>query len=103
MLRKAFKMKLYSGYKEEYKNRHNNLWDDMKSELYNHGVKSYSIFFDEDTNILFGYLEIENELLWNKMAETEVCRKWWKYMSDIMETNDDNSPISFDLEEVFHL
>ena len=23
----------------------------------------------------------------------EVMKKWWKYMKDIMETNEDNSPV----------
>ena len=32
-----------------------------------------------------------------------VMKKWWAYMKDIMETNDDNSPVSIPLKEVFYL
>ena len=96
-------MKLYSGMEEEYEKRHNELWQEMKEMIHNYGGKNYTIFLDLETNILYGYIEIENELLWNKTAETEICKKWWKFMADIMETNSDNSPVTFDLKEVFHL
>lgn len=100
---KAFKMKLYEGMAEEYEKRHNALWDEMKDMIHEYGGKNYSIFLDRDTNILFGYIELENEDKWNKSADTEICRKWWHYMADIMETNPDESPVSTDLKKVFHL
>jgi L-rhamnose mutarotase len=31
-----------------------------------------------------------------------LMKKWWAYMADIMETNQDNSPAAHPLEEVFH-
>ena len=100
---KAFKMKLYDGMAEEYEKRHNALWEEMKDMIHEYGGKSYSIFLDKDTNILFGYIEIESEEKWAKSADTEICRKWWHYMADIMETNSDESPVSEDLKPVFHL
>ena len=36
-------------------------------------------------------------------ADTAINRKWWDFMADIMETNPDNSPVSVDLQNVFHL
>lgn len=103
MIRKGFKMKLYPGMKEEYTKRHNELWDEMKDCIHSHGGKNYSIYLDEETDTLFGYIEIESEELWAKTAETEINRKWWDFMADIMETNPDNSPVSVDLTPVFHL
>jgi L-rhamnose mutarotase len=41
--------------------------------------------------------------LWRRIAETDVCRRWWAYMEDLMQTNDDYSPVAADLDEVFHL
>ena len=52
---------------------------------------------------MFGYIEIEDEELWAKGADTAINRKWWDYMADIMETNPDNSPVCEDLKNVFHL
>lgn len=102
-IRKAFKMKLYDGFKDEYKKRHGELWPEMIEMIHQYGGSNYSIFLDEETNYLFGVLEIENENLWNESSKTSICRKWWDYMSDIMETNEDNSPVSIDLESLFYL
>ena len=100
---KGFKMKLYEGMEEEYEKRHNALWQEMKDMIHEYGGKNYTIFLDRETNTLFGYIEIECEERWSESANTEICRRWWDYMADIMETNPDNSPVSIDLKNVFHL
>ena len=43
------------------------------------------------------------EWLTAKLLERLHNRKWWDYMADIMETNPDNSPVSVDLQPLFHL
>ena len=100
---KGFCMKLYPGQEAEYEKRHNELWPEMKDMIHAHGGKNYSIFLDRETLILYGYIEIEDPDLWAKSAATEINQKWWAYMADIMETNPDNSPVSKDLNLVFHL
>lgn len=100
---KGFKMRVYHNCHEEYERRHNLLWPEMKEMIHNYGGRNYTIFLDKDTDTLFGYLEVEDEELWAKSANDPVCRKWWDYMADVMDTNDDNSPVSIDLKEVFHL
>ncbi len=102
-MRKSFKMKLYDGMAKEYERRHNLLWDEMKEMIHAYGGHNYSIWLDEETNVLYGYIELEDEALWQKSADTEICRRWWDYMADIMETNPDNSPVSADLLKVFAL
>ena len=102
-MRKSFKMKLYEGQEKEYEKRHDELWPEVKEIIHEYGGKNYSIFLDKETNVLYGYIEIENEDRWAESANTEICKKWWAYMADIMETNPDNSPVSVDLAEVFHL
>ena len=96
-------MYLNEGMEAEYKRRHDALWPEMKEMIHEFGGKNYSIFLDRDTNILFGYIEIESEEQWAKSADTAICRKWWDYMADIMKVNPDNSPVSIDLADVFHL
>jgi L-rhamnose mutarotase len=100
---KGFKMKLNEGQEAEYIRRHNELWPEMQDMLHAHGGKNYTIFLDRETNILFGYIEIEDEALWANAADTPINRKWWDFMADIMETNADNSPVSKNLLTVFHL
>jgi len=103
MIRTATKMKVYTDCYEEYKRRHDELWPEMEAILKSHGAHQYSIFLDEETGTLFAYVEIESEEKWAKVAQTEVCQKWWAYMKDIMETNSDDSPKSQKLKEVFYL
>ena len=100
---KGFKMKLFPGQEAEYEKRHNELWPEMQDMIHEHGGKNYTIFLDRETLTLFGYIEIEDEELWAKGADTAINRKWWDFMADIMETNPDNSPVSIDLKTVFHL
>lgn len=103
MQRVAFKMKLFKGYEEEYKRRHTELWPALQTLLTQTGIKDYSLFLDETTNDLFGYLTIDDTTKLNALPHHLVMQKWWAYMKDIMETNDDNSPLSIPLKEVFYL
>ena len=103
-IRKTFVFQLKPGNKHEYKRRHDELWPEMKEFIKENGVHNYSISILEETNQLFGYAEIESVDKWNRMAESDVSQRWWKYMSDIMEPNDSNSgPICSDLRELFYL
>ena len=75
----------------------------LAKQLADAGVRNYSIYWDKDTNILFGYQEIEGETSSQDMGADEVTRRWWDYMADLMEVNPDNSPVTVSLREVFHL
>lgn len=99
----AFKMKLYPGFKEEYKKRHSEIWPELVILLKSTGVGNYSIFIDDETNTLFAYQEQSGESSSQDLGETEIVKKWWKFMANIMETNPDNSPVSIPLEQVFFM
>ncbi len=103
MERKAFKMKLHKGFEAEYKKRHDALWPELEYLLKSTGISEYSIFLDEATNSLFGFMKADNLNALNDLPAHPIMKKWWAYMKDIMETNDDNSPVSLSLEEVFYL
>ena len=103
MIRKAFLMKQKTGRRGEYERRHNPVWPELEEVLRGHGVRNYSIFHKPGTERLFAYAEVESEERWRQIAETEVCRRWWAYMKELMLTNPDDSPVSENLDEVFHL
>jgi L-rhamnose mutarotase len=96
-------MSVNPGQSAEYERRHNPIWRDLEETLVRHGVRTYSIYLDPETNDLFAYAEIESEELWRRIAGTEVCQRWWRHMRDIMPSHPDNSPVASDLREVFHL
>ena len=102
-VRLGFKMKLFPGFEEEYKKRHDEIWPQLEQLLKQSGISNYSIFLDEETNSLFGVLHITDTKNMDNLPHQEVMKRWWKYMADIMETNPDNSPVSVSLKEVFYL
>src|SRR5262249_25577947 len=103
MLRKAFRMSVDAGQEAEYERRHNPIWRELEDTLVRHGVRSYTIFLDPATRDLFAYAEIEDEARWRAIGSTEVCRRWWRHMREIMPANADDSPVSRELREVFHI
>lgn len=98
----AFKMKLFPGFKDEYKKRHDEIWPELSKLLKENGVSDYTIFLDEETDILFA-VQQQNGNSSQDLGTTEIVKKWWAYMADIMETNPDNSPVTTPLTEVFHM
>jgi L-rhamnose mutarotase len=88
---------------DEYTRRHNPIWAELADVLRQHGVQSYSIYLDPETNDLFAYAEIESDERWAAIAGTEVCRRWWRFMREVMPSNPDDSPVARELREVFHL
>ena len=103
LLRKAFVMSVHPGHEQEYERRHNPIWKELEDTLKSQGVHNYSIFLHPQTRQLFAYAEIEDESQWNAIANSDICKKWWQHMADVMPSNPDNSPVATDLHEVFHI
>ena len=105
MIRKAFVIQAKPGMAAEYQRRHNPIWPELEQALKQHGVSNYSIFLREQTNELFGYLEVEDETKFRKIAETAVCQRWWRYMTEVLvcESGDSRKGKEEGLREVFHL
>ena len=99
----AFRMQLLKGHEEEYKRRHDALWPELEKLLKNTGIHDYSIYLDESTGSLFAQMTIDDAKQLDQLPSHPVMQKWWRYMSDIMETNPDQSPVTVPLKQVFHL
>ncbi len=103
MPKNAFKMKLKPGFEDEYKKRHNEIWPKLEQKIRNAGISNYSIFLDEETLTLFAIQELTESNTADNLTHMDIVKKWWKYMSDIMETNSDNSPVVKPLKEMFYM
>ncbi len=99
--RLAFKMKLKPGCADEYKKRHDAIWPELKKLLTESGICDYAIFLDEETNILFAVQTLAGANSSQQLGTNPIVQKWWAYMSDIMETEPDQSPVSKPLRSVF--
>ncbi|WGQ13261.1 L-rhamnose mutarotase [Sphingobacterium faecium] len=98
----AFKMKLKPGMLEEYKKRHQEIWPKLVDLLHYNGISDYTIFLDEETDTLFAVQRLSGHSS-QDLANEVIVQKWWLYMRDLMEVNPDNSPISKNLQHVFHM
>jgi len=99
----AFRMRLKPGCKEEYRRRHQAIWPELRELLKDNGVSDYTIFLDEETNLLFAVQQQSGDQSSQDLGTLPIVQRWWAYMADIMETNPDHSPVTVPLEEVFHM
>jgi L-rhamnose mutarotase len=103
MKRNAFAMRLKPGCEGEYKKRHDEIWPELKAALRKAGVSDYSIYLDRKTNTLFAVQRLADDARDDELPGTDIVKKWWAQMADLMDTNPDNSPVSDSLEEMFHM
>ncbi|MNH90706.1 L-rhamnose mutarotase [compost metagenome] len=102
-IRKAFVMQVFADKHEEYKRRHDEIWPKLAETLKDHGASSYAIYLDEARSLLFASVEIVSAERWAAVADTAICKEWWAFMTEVMPSNPDNSPVSQELKEVFYL
>src|SRR5688500_3831525 len=77
MVRRAFTMKLFPGFEEEYKKRHDKIWPELKELIKKSGVREYSIYLDEGSLTLFGVMQVEDPALLQNLPDHPVMKKWW--------------------------
>jgi L-rhamnose mutarotase len=99
----AFRMKLFPGQAAEYRRRHDAIWPELVDALHQAGVSGYRIFLDERTNCLFAILQRCPDHTMDALPHTDVVRRWWAMMADIMETNPDHSPVEQPLVPMFYM
>lgn len=103
MKRVGFVMKLKAGFAEEYKRRHDEIWPELVAELRSAGVIEYTIFLPEPTLMLVAVQTRREGDTTAALASKAVMQRWWKHMADIMDTNEDSSPVVSPLTEMFHM
>lgn len=99
----AFRMRLNPGCRVEYKRRHDEIWPELVKQLKEAGVSDYSIHLDAETNLLFGVLWRNEDHGMDALPDTEIMKRWWAHMADIMETHPNNEPVAIPLETLFHM
>jgi len=101
----AYTMKLKSGAANEYKRRHDEVWPEVVALLREYGFSDYSIFLDEQTSTLYAVYKASSIATASNDAlrQTEVMQRWWAYMADLVEFNEDQTPNTHTLKMVFHM
>lgn len=99
----AFKMNLNPGMAAEYKKRHDEIFPELLALLSEAGVTDYSIYLDEETNILFGVMRRRKDHAMENLPDHPVMQRWWAHMADVMATNEKSEPVSIPLTPMFHM
>lgn len=99
----AFRMNLFAGQAAEYRKRHDQIYPELAQALKDAGVSDYSIWLDAEANHLFGTLTLSDDNTLDRLPDTEIVKRWWAHMADIMATDADNVPVQIPLKRVFHL
>ncbi|MFE9852634.1 L-rhamnose mutarotase [Streptomyces sp. NPDC005576] len=105
MQRVCFLLKVRAERIEEYRERHQPVWAEMRTALTDAGWHNYSLFLRED-GLLVGYLETPDfEKARAAMDATEVNAHWQAEMADFFEALDGQAPDAAmrPLREIFHL
>ncbi|TDE59240.1 L-rhamnose mutarotase [Nonomuraea mesophila] len=104
MQRVCFLLKVRPERLAEYRERHREVWPEMREALSRTGWHNYSLFLRDD-GLLVGYLETEDfEAAQKAMAETEVNARWQAEMAPFFENLDGRPDEGMKpLTEVFHL
>lgn len=100
--RVTFALELPRAALPEYRRRHDAIWPELRAAMRAQGGHNFSLHYDESSELVFGYLEVDDLERWHAGASSEVTRRWWAYLADLMPTNPDLSPISHPMIEVFH-
>ncbi|QYC43041.1 L-rhamnose mutarotase [Nonomuraea coxensis DSM 45129] len=104
MQRICFLLKVRPERLAEYRERHRDVWPEMREALSRTGWHNYSLFLRDD-GLLVGYLETDDfEAARKAMAETEVNARWQAEMAPFFEELDGRPDEGMTpLTEVFHL
>ncbi|TDD01257.1 L-rhamnose mutarotase [Nonomuraea deserti] len=104
MQRVCFLLKVRPERLAEYRERHREVWPEMREALSRTGWHNYSLFLRDD-GLLVGYLETEDfEAAQQAMAGTEVNARWQAEMAPFFEDLDGRPDEGMKpLTEVFHL
>ena len=99
----AFRMNLNAGQAAEYEKRHDEIFPEMVEVLKAAGISDYSIWHDPEADHLFAVLTRSDDHTMAELPESDVVKRWWKHMADIMETDAENVPTQVPLKRVFYL
>ena len=99
----AFRMNLNPGQALEYEKRHDEVFPELAQALKDAGVSDYSIWHDPESEHLFAILTRTDGHTLEELPDTEICKRWWAFMADIMETDENNVPTQIPLKRVFLL
>ena len=98
-MRSAWVMRLKPGQEASYKQKHDEIWPEMRAMLKAQGISNYSIY--RHGLLLFAHLERDETAAPTPGAFDALSKRWNEWMAPHLETYADLVPVVDDVEEVF--
>ena len=90
MTQYAWVLEVRTGYEDEYKKRHDNIWPEMIEEITASGIRNYSIFRHGLT--LIGYFETDDlDKTIAYLNQSDANMRWGEYMAPTMKIEVDTN------------
>ena len=101
--RVAFRMNLNPGQAAAYEKRHDEIFPELVTALKAAGVSDDTIWLDREDHHLFGILTRSDTHTLDTLPDTEIMKRWWACMCDIMQSGPDTAPVQVPLKRVSFL
>ncbi|KAJ4417600.1 hypothetical protein N0V82_006073 [Gnomoniopsis sp. IMI 355080] len=82
-------VKLKPEHYDEYKKVHAAVWPEVAKQIKNCNIIDYSIFYDDQSNVLFAtfkYVGYDYEGDMERMRDNPKVREWWKMTDEFQES-----------------
>ena len=76
---------------------------ELVTTLKESGVSDHTIWLDPEDHHLFGILTRSDAHTLDTLPDTEIKKRWWAVLCDIMQSGPDNAPVQVPLKRVFFL
>ena len=100
MIRRAFTLRLKPGALAEYKERHDNIWPELVTEIERAGIARMTAF--EADPVVFYYSEVADEDAWDRLWATETHDRWAQLFKTLIDFDDERVDALF-MPEIFNL
>jgi L-rhamnose mutarotase len=94
-------MRLKPGGLAGYREKHDEIWQELVDEIERSGIAQITIFENEPDLVL--YSEITDSEAWDRLWASEVHGRWGAVMDEYMAIDENGAPLFAELREVFHL
>lgn len=100
----SFVMQLLSGFEDEYKKRHEEIWPELVELLKSYGICDYSISLEPTSLQLFAIFTAAEGFDGETLKAEPIMQHWWKTMSPLMKTlPGSHEPKAIPLIPVFYM
>ncbi|MBI3505253.1 MAG: L-rhamnose mutarotase [Proteobacteria bacterium] len=99
----AFCLRLRPGSEDEYRQRHDDIWPEMRAMLHDSGILHYEIHLRREDSLLFAFIVRRPGHSMDAFRENPVWRRWQAHMADILVQDPGGGPLRLPLERVFRL